>query len=101
MRSTNITRRVRLRFVQPLTTDGAQGWPFNERISPAKMTLDKLAISVEKAKSCSGADRRHGAGRRLDADQDGKGVNSQMNYTVNSLKLPGAGYGQRQTHAGG
>ncbi len=61
------------------------------------MTLDKLAISVE-GKELALID-----GMALDGGstltQDGKGVNSQVNYTVNSLKLQGQGYGQRQAHA--
>ncbi len=51
------------------------------------MTLDKLAISVE-GKELALID-----GMALDGGstltQDGKGVNSQVNYTVNSLKLQG------------
>lgn len=55
------------------------------------MTLDKLAISVE-GKELALID-----GMALDGGstltQDGKGVNSQVNYTVNSLKLQGQDMG--------
>jgi uncharacterized protein YdgA (DUF945 family) len=55
------------------------------------MTLDKLAISVE-GKELALVD-----GMALDGGstltQDGKGVNSQVNYTVNSLKLQGQDMG--------
>ncbi|MBD4381528.1 DUF945 family protein, partial [Xanthomonas citri pv. citri] len=64
---------------------------FNERIGQQKMTLDKLAISVE-GKELALID-----GMALDGGstltQDGKGVNSQVNYTVNSLKLQGQDMG--------
>ena len=79
------------RFVN-LTTDGATELAsFNERIGQQKMTLDKLAISVE-GKELALID-----GMALDGGstltQDGKGVNSQVNYTVNSLKLQGQDMG--------
>ncbi|MDU2480791.1 MAG: YdgA family protein [Klebsiella sp.] len=71
-------QKVQLRFVN-LTTDGATELAsFNERIGQQKMTLDKLAISVEGNSTLT---------------QDGKGVNSQVNYTVNSLKLQGQDMG--------
>ena len=84
-------QKVQLRFVN-LTTDGATELAsFNERIGQQKMTLDKLAISVE-GKELALID-----GMALDGGstltQDGKGVNSQVNYTVNSLKLQGQDMG--------
>lgn len=84
-------QKVQLRFVN-LTTDGATELAsFNERIGQQKMTLDKLAISVE-GKELALVD-----GMALDGGstltQDGKGVNSQVNYTVNSLKLQGQDMG--------
>lgn len=64
-----------MRFVN-LTTDGATELAsFNERIGQQKMTLDKLAISVE-GKELALID-----GMALDGGStltcDGKGVNSQ------------------------
>ncbi len=60
------------------------------------MTLDKLAISVE-GKELALID-----GMALDGGSTltrGRQRREQpVNYTVNSLKLQGAGYGQRQTH---
>lgn len=84
-------QKVQLRFVN-LTTDAATELAsFNERIGQQKMTLDKLAISVE-GKELALID-----GMALDGGstltQDGKGVNSQVNYTVNSLKLQGQDMG--------
>ncbi len=84
-------QKVQLRFVN-LTTDGATELAsFNERIGQQKMTLDQLAISVE-GKELALID-----GMALDGGstltQDGKGVNSQVNYTVNSLKLQGQDMG--------
>lgn len=84
-------QKVQLRFVN-LTTDGATELAsFNERIGQQKMTLDKLAISVE-GKELALVD-----GMALDGGstltKDGKGVNSQVNYTVNSLKLQGQDMG--------
>ncbi len=90
-------QKVQLRFVN-LTTDGATELAsFNERIGQQKMTLDKLAISVEGKET--GADRRHGAGRRLDADPGRQRREQPGELHRQQPQAAGAGYGQRQTHA--
>lgn len=58
---------------------------FNERIGKQAISLDKLAIGVE------GKELALFEGMKIDGNSsltaDGKGINSQLDYTVNSLKL--------------
>jgi uncharacterized protein YdgA (DUF945 family) len=58
---------------------------FNERIGKQKISLEKLSIGVE------GKELALLEGMNIDGQssltEDGKGINSQLDYTVNSLKL--------------
>ncbi|MFW0767744.1 YdgA family protein [Trabulsiella odontotermitis] len=77
--------RVKL-TLDNLTTDGAsKRASFDEYVGNQKIALDKLAISME------GVDLGQLEGLtvegRADLAADGKTVNSQIDYTLNSLKL--------------
>ncbi|WJV41183.1 YdgA family protein [Raoultella terrigena] len=78
-------QKVQLNFSN-LKTDGAtEMTSFNERIGKQKVSLEKLAIGVE------GKELALLEGMNIDGKstltEDGKGINSQLDYTVNSLKL--------------
>ena len=84
-------QKVQLTF-NNLKTDGSTEMAsFNERIGKQAISLDKLAIGGE------GKELALVEGMALDGGstltKDGKGVNSQVNYTVNSLKLQGQDMG--------
>ena len=78
-------QKVQLTF-NNLKTDGSTEMAsFNERIGKQAISLDKLAIGVE------GKELALFEGMKIDGNSsltaDGKGINSQLDYTVNSLKL--------------
>ncbi|EKW5592197.1 YdgA family protein [Raoultella planticola] len=78
-------QKVQLNF-NNLKTDGAtEMTSFNERIGKQKISLEKLSIGVE------GKELALLEGMNIDGQssltEDGKGINSQLDYTVNSLKL--------------
>lgn len=69
-----------------LKTDGTTEMAsFNERIGKQAISLEKLSIGVE------GKELALFEGMKVDGNStltaDGKGINSQLDYTVNSLKL--------------
>ncbi|WP_434640799.1 YdgA family protein [Klebsiella sp. I138] len=78
-------QKVQLNF-NNLKTDGETTMTsFNERIGKQKIALEKLSIGVE------GKELALLEGMNIDGQssltEDGKGINSQLDYTVNSLKL--------------
>ncbi|TLV23049.1 DUF945 domain-containing protein [Klebsiella indica] len=69
-----------------LKADGkTQLTSFNERIGKQTLALEKMSIGVE------GKELARFEGMKIDGNSslttDGKGINSQLDYTVNSLKL--------------
>ncbi|XXD09475.1 YdgA family protein [Klebsiella sp. R445] len=78
-------QKVQLSFSN-LKADGAtEMTSFNERIGKQKIALEKLSIGVE------GKELALLEGMNIDGQSsltdDGKGINSQLDYTLNSLKL--------------
>ncbi|TCW10019.1 uncharacterized protein YdgA (DUF945 family) [Raoultella sp. BIGb0138] len=78
-------QKVQLNF-NNLTTDGATEMTrFDERIGKQKVSLEKLSIGIE------GKELALLEGMNIDGQssltEDGKAINSQLDYTVNSLKL--------------
>ena len=75
-----------------LTTEGSSSVAsFGERIGDQKLSLDKLSISVE-GKELAVLEGM-GIDGKSDLINDGKTVNSQLDYTLNSLKLQGQDLG--------
>ncbi len=75
-----------------LTTEGSSSVAsFGERIGDQKLALDKLSISVE-GKELAVLEGM-GIDGKSDLINDGKTVNSQLDYTLNSLKLQGQDLG--------
>ena len=84
-------QKVQITF-NNLTTEGSSSVAsFGERIGDQKLALDKLSISVE------GKELAVLEGMGIDGKSDlinnGKTVNSQLDYTLNSLKLQGQDLG--------
>lgn len=75
-----------------LKTDGSSSVAsFGERIGDQKLSLDKLSISVE-GKELAVLEGM-GIDGKSDLVNEGKTVNSQLDYTINSLKLQGQDLG--------
>lgn len=78
-------QRVRLTFNNLKVEGDSKLTSFDERIGNQKVNLDKLAIAVE------GKELALLEGMELDAksdlSKDGKKIDSQLDYTLNSLKL--------------
>ena len=78
-------QKVQITF-NNLTTEGSSSVAsFGERIGDQKLSLDKLSISVE-GKELAVLEGM-GIDGKSDLINDGKTVNSQLDYTLNSLKL--------------
>lgn len=84
-------QKVQLTFNNLKTEGSSQLTQFEERIGNQKITLDKLAIGVE-GKELAVLDGTALEGK-TELAKDGKSVNSQLNYTLNSLKLQGQDMG--------
>lgn len=84
-------QKVQITF-NNLTTEGSSSVAsFGERIGDQKLSLDKLSISVE-GKELAVLEGM-GIDGKSDLINDGKTVNSQLDYTLNSLKLQGQDLG--------
>ncbi len=84
-------QRVQLAFNQ-LKADGASEIAsFDERIGNQKLSLDKLSISVEN-KELALLEGMNLTAKSAIAD-DKKNINSQLDYTLNSLKVQGQDLG--------
>ena len=71
-----------------LKTDGeSRLTDFEERIGNSKLTLNKLAVSIE-GKELAVLDGMTFDGK-ADLSKDGKTINSSLDYTLNSLRLQG------------
>lgn len=84
-------QKVQITF-NNLTTEGSSSVAsFGERIGDQKLSLDKLSISVEGNELA--VLEGMGIDGKSDLINDGKTVNSQLDYTLNSLKLQGQDLG--------
>ncbi|KAA5805548.1 DUF945 family protein, partial [Klebsiella pneumoniae] len=69
-----------------LKTDGTSKLAsFGERVGDQKLTLDKLSIAIE-GKEMAVLEGMEIAGKS-DLVNDGKTINSQLDYSLNSLKV--------------
>lgn len=84
-------QRVQLSFNQ-LKTDGkSEIAAFDERTGSQKLSLDKLSISVENKELAVLEGMNLTA--KSDVANDKKNINSQLDYTLNSLKVQGQDLG--------
>lgn len=78
-------QKVQLTF-NNLKTDGTSKLAsFGERVGDQKLTLDKLSIAIE-GKEMAVLEGMEIAGKS-DLVNDGKTINSQLDYSLNSLKV--------------
>ena len=84
-------QKVQITF-NDLKTEGSSSIAsFGERIGDQKLSLDKLSVSVEGKELA--VFEGMGIDGKSDLINDGKTVNSQLDYTLNSLKLQGQDLG--------
>lgn len=78
-------QKVQLTFNNLKADGNSRLTSFEERIGDQKMSLDKLAVSVEGKEMAvlEGMDLKGTS----DVSKDGKSINSQLDYTLNSLKV--------------
>ncbi|EEH92877.2 protein ydgA [Citrobacter portucalensis] len=84
-------QKVQMTFNNLKTEGSSSIASFGERIGDQKLSLDKLSISVE-GKELAVLEGM-GIDGKSDLINDGKTVNSQLDYTLNSLKLQGQDMG--------
>lgn len=80
-------QKVQMTFNNLKTEGSSSIASFGERIGDQKLSLEKLSISVE-GKELAVLEGM-GIDGKSDLVNDGKTVNSQLDYTLNSLKLQG------------
>ncbi|WP_312996337.1 YdgA family protein [Leclercia sp.] len=78
-------QKVQLTFNNLKTEGNSHLTDFNERIGDQKVTLDKLAIAIEGKEMAvlEGTDLNG----KAELSKDGKSVNSQLDYSLKSLKV--------------
>lgn len=84
-------QKVQMTFNNLKTEGSSSIASFGERIGDQKLSLEKLSISVE-GKELAVLEGM-GIDGKSDLVNDGKTVNSQLDYTLNSLKLQGGDMG--------
>lgn len=84
-------QKVQITFNNLKTDGSSEIASFGERIGDQKLSLDKLSISVE-GKELAVLEGM-GIDGKSDLANEGKTVNSQLDYTLNSLKLQGQDLG--------
>jgi uncharacterized protein YdgA (DUF945 family) len=84
-------QKVQMTFNNLKTEGSSSVASFGERIGDQKLSLEKLSISVE-GKELAVLEGM-GIDGKSDLVNDGKTVNSQLDYTLNSLKLQGQDMG--------
>lgn len=84
-------QKVQITFNNLKTEGSSKLASFGERIGDQKLSLEKLSISVE-GKELAVLENM-GITGKSDLVNDGKTVNSQLDYTLNSLKLQGQDLG--------
>ena len=84
-------QKVQMTFNNLKTEGSSSIASFGERIGDQKLSLEKLSISVE-GKELAVLEGM-GIDGKSDLVNDGKTVNSQLDYTLNSLKLQGQDMG--------
>lgn len=84
-------QKVQLSFNNFKTDGSSEMSAFNERTGSQKMSLDKLAISIENKEMAILEGMELTA--KSDVADDKKNINSQVDYTLNSLKVQGQDLG--------
>lgn len=84
-------QKVQLSFNNFKTDGSSEMSAFNERTGSQKMSLDKLAISIENKEMAIIEGMELTA--KSDVADDKKNINSQVDYTLNSLKVQGQDLG--------
>lgn len=84
-------QKVQLSFNNFKTDGSSEISAFNERTGSQKMSLDKLAISIENKEMAILEGMELTA--KSDVADDKKNINSQVDYTLNSLKVQGQDLG--------